>query len=63
MTADDHDLPDMNPTDFIYIKSKEIEDTKTIDFGFMNPVLVSAMQQLIRTVDDLKERVTVLENI
>ena len=62
MTAEDHDLPDMNLTDFIYIKSKEIENAKTIDYEFMNPILVSAMQQLIRTVDDLKERVTVLEN-
>jgi hypothetical protein len=60
--ADDHDLVDMNLTDFIYVKSKEIENVKTIDYEFMNPILISAVKQLIRIVDDLKERVTVLEN-
>ena len=62
MTADDHDLVDMNLTDSIYLKSKKLKDGKAIDYEFMNPILVSAVQQLLRIVDDLKERVTVLEN-
>ena len=62
MTAGDHDLVDMNLTDSIYLKSKKLKDGKAIDYEFMNPILVSTVQQLIRIVDDLKERVTVLEN-
>jgi hypothetical protein len=62
MTVDDHDLVDMNLTDSIYVKSKLLLDIKSIDFDFFNPTIVSALQQLIRNVDDLKERVTVLEN-
>ena len=62
MTANDHDLVDMNLTDSIYLKSKKLKDGKAIDYEFMNPILVSAVQQLLRIVDDLKERVTVLEN-
>ena len=62
MTVDDHDLVDMNLSDYIYVKSKNLHDTKSINFEFMNPVIISAIQQLIRIVDDLKERVTVLEN-
>jgi len=62
MTANDHDLVDMNLTDSIYLKSKKLKDGKLVNYEFMNPIIISALQQLTRTVDDLRERVLVLEN-
>jgi hypothetical protein len=60
--ADDKDLTDINLTDYIYVKSKDIDNVKTINYEFMNPTLISAVQQIIRNIDRLTERVTILEN-
>ena len=62
VTADDKDLTDINLTDYIYVKSKDIDNVKTINYEFMNPTLISAVQQIIRNIDRLTERVTILEN-
>jgi hypothetical protein len=62
MTADDKDLIDINPTDYIYVKSKDIDNVKTINHEFIHPTLISAVQQIMRNIDRLTERVTVLEN-
>jgi len=52
MTANDHDLVDMNLTDSIYLKSKKLKDGKLVNYEFMNPIIISALQQLTRTVDE-----------
>jgi hypothetical protein len=62
MTADDRNLIDINPTDYIYVKSKDIDNVKTINYEFIHPTLISAVQQMMRIIDRLTERVTVLEN-
>jgi hypothetical protein len=62
ITADDRNLVDMNLTDYIYVKSKDIDNVKTINYEFIHPTLISAVQQMMRIIDRLTERVTVLEN-
>jgi hypothetical protein len=62
MVADDKDLIDINPTDYIYVKSKTVDGIKVINDEFVKPVLISAVQQIVRNIDRLMERVTVLEN-
>jgi alpha-tubulin suppressor-like RCC1 family protein len=49
-------------TDTINIRSKLIKDVKTLNREFIDPVMISAMQQMLRKIESLEARVATLEN-
>jgi alpha-tubulin suppressor-like RCC1 family protein len=49
-------------TDTINIRSKMIKDVKVLNREFIDPVMVSAMQQMLRKIESLEARVATLEN-
>jgi len=49
-------------TDTINIRSKMIKDVKMLNREFIDPVMISAMQQMLRKIESLEARVATLEN-
>jgi alpha-tubulin suppressor-like RCC1 family protein len=49
-------------TDTINIRSKMIKDVKVLNREFIDPVMISAMQQMLRKIESLEARVATLEN-
>ena len=62
MVADDMDIKDLADDTQIHIRSKQIHNVKTLNREFIDPVMVSAMQQMLRKIESLEARLVTLEN-
>jgi len=49
-------------TDTINIRSKMIKDVRVLNREFIDPVMISSMQQMLRKIESLEARVATLEN-
>jgi len=62
MVADDMDIKDLADDTQIHIRSKQIHNVKVLNREFIDPVMVSAMQQMLRRIESLEARLATFEN-